>query len=127
MDIANPAIAKHFDIPPALVEAIHDDPAAFAPAARVMALQTIHEMYVDRDVLTPTQKKDFAELLLKAGKIDGRGQEVSGAGQERFHITFNIPSAPGQQSASISMAAEPEAPALEVEFSKVREGADDGA
>ena len=90
MEMTKHSLRPDLNPPPALVEAIHDDPAMFAPAARVMAFTMVHEQYVRRGELSITQQQVLAETLLRAGKMDGKGQEVTGGVGSGYQLVINI-------------------------------------
>ena len=90
MELTKHALRPEQQPPPALVEAIHDDPAMFAPAARVMAFTMVHEQYVRRGEMTFAQQQALAETLLKAGKVDGKAPEALSAAGTGYQLVINI-------------------------------------
>ena len=96
MDTTKHALRPDYPPPPALVEGIHDDPALFAPAARVMAFTMVHEQYVNRDELTIAQRQALTEMLLKAGKVDGKAAETTATAGSGYQLVINIGSAPSE-------------------------------
>jgi hypothetical protein len=120
MDTTKHSLRPELELPPMLVEAVHDDPAVFAPAARVMAFKMVHEQYVRRDELTFVQQQALAEMLLKAGKIDGKSAEVQSATGNGYQLVINIggntPSSETFKGITIEQQPSPDAsPAIQVE------------
>lgn len=72
MDTRNPAVAKHLNIPPALLEEVADNPAVLQPVARVMGVVNLHNMFMQ--VSTPdatfNQRAEFQKLVNKIGRLE---------------------------------------------------------
>lgn len=78
------------ELPPGLVEEIHDDPAKMAPMARKFAAESLYEMYREMPSYTPSQKRDFVDLCARLGDLDPKKRaEVADTGG--VSITINIP------------------------------------
>jgi len=101
----NPAVTRHTAVPPALIEAVAKDASAAQPAIRAMALVQITELHGMRNLLTPVQRMQLAEVSAKLGDMVPRqaGQNMADTG---FSITINIPQVgtqPGRVIDSVPM------------------------
>jgi hypothetical protein len=94
---------KGKDLPPALVEAIRDDPNMMQPVARVYAATVMHEMFKESKGYTPAQKKDFVELCAKVGDLQPKKDVAQNTGPA-FSIQINIP---GQPTTGVTIDANP--------------------
>lgn len=69
--IDNPAVSVHTRIPPAIVEAIADDPKIMEPIARAMAAVNLDNLFAQmRNPNAPVgQRMDFQRLLNDMGRL----------------------------------------------------------
>ncbi len=65
----NPAVTRHTAVPPALIEAVAKDASAAQPAIRAMALVQITELHGMRNLMTPVQRMQLAEVSAKLGDM----------------------------------------------------------
>jgi len=99
----DPVNKPKYDVPPALVDAVREDPAAIQPAARVMALTLLHEQFVESPGYTPAQKLALVEHLSKMGNLVPKERSLSEQPGSGVSITINIPQVGGTPAASITI------------------------
>ncbi len=104
-DLTNPAVAKHTAMPPALIEAIQEDPALIQPIARAMGAINLNNLFVK--VTHPdasiTQQMEFQRLVNKLGRLEPEATVAApGAG---FSITINIPDTATSKATTIEATA----------------------
>lgn len=82
------------ELPPALLDAIHDDPTMIQPMARVYLATVMHESFKESSGYTPAQKLAFAEFCNRVGISEPRkSQEVVATGPT-FSVSISIPGLP---------------------------------
>lgn len=97
------------DLPPALVEAIRDDPAMIGPMARVYGATVLHDMFVLSKTFTPAQQKDFVDLCAKLGDMVPKQKVDAQAAGAQFSIQINIPAVEDNPATSRVIEAQYEA------------------
>lgn len=94
-------------LPPALIEAIHDDPAEMTPLARVYAAHVLHEMFKESVTYTPSQKRDFLDLCTRLGDLDPKKRADDQAQTGGVVISINIPQLGAAQPSTLTIDQPP--------------------
>lgn len=79
------------ELPPALLEAIHEDPAKMAPMARKFAAEVLFDMFQESPSYTPAQKRDFVDICARLGDLDPKKRADNAEVGSKFSVTINIP------------------------------------
>ncbi len=123
----DPANPRSKELPPALVEAIHDSPTAMPPLARFYTATVLHEMFKESVTYTPAQKRDFVDLCSKLGDLDAKKRADDAAAGGGVSITINIPAIGNDPSSTVVIDQKavvvPDTPAITIapEFEVVDE------
>jgi len=100
---------RDHELPPALVEAIHDSPEVMQPMARVYAARVLHEMFKESGAYTPGQKRDFLDICTRLGDLDPKKRQEEKQAGAGFTINITIP---GQPTSGVTVQGEATAIAL---------------
>lgn len=101
-DETNPAVAKHVQVPPALLEAVAEDPSAAQPVFRVKTLLLAHELYQKRHTMTAQQQMALMESLAKMGNINPKENTAARSGGPGVSINIVLP---GHKDKSVTVDA----------------------
>lgn len=91
IDPNNAAVTKFTDLPPRLIEEIHDDPNNAAPFYRSMAAINDYELYTMRESLTPAQRMELSNNFAKRGGLEMK-QVADQQAAAQFSLEIHIPS-----------------------------------
>lgn len=106
IDDQNPAVSKHVQVPPALLEDVARDPAAAQPVFRAMALIQAHELFMQRANMSVSQQTQLIETFSKMGDMAPRKEVANGGnGAPGFSLVINLPSVDGAPGRTIDVKA----------------------
>lgn len=102
IDDQNPAVSKHVQVPPALLEDVARDPAAAQPVFRAMALIQAHELFMKRGDMSVSQQTQLIETFSKMGDMAPRKEVATGNGGPGFSVNIVLSSA-SQKPAEVTV------------------------
>lgn len=100
----NPNVDKLIRVPPALLEAVAEDPAAAQPVFRAKAVLMAHELFMRRDTMSTVQQIGLMENFAKLGNLTPKVALADGNSGAGFSINIVLP---GHEGKSKSIVIEP--------------------
>lgn len=90
----NKAVEKLISMPPALLEAIVNDPKEMAKLARAWTAHGMHQVAANLHLYSPAQKMQFLELASRIGDLHPQKQAVLANQGAGFAVNIVLSQAP---------------------------------